>query len=649
MTVQIVNFVLYSHDGRQRKLPLELGRVNIITGSSKSGKSALSEIVNYCFGSGKCEIPAGPIRRKVSWYGIHLRIGEGEAFIARKCPKGGAQSSEECYVQVAARVEIPAASDLRQTTNVAGLLALLNGWCGIDANLHEPPAGQTRPPLSATARHALLFCLQPQDVIGQKTILFNGTTNSWVHQALKDTLPYFLGAVDDDHIRRRAELRRLNEQLRSLERQIREMHSLRGEGISKASSLLAQARDVGLSGRVADTWEGAVAALQEVAKTPLVAVDSSVADDVEGTESARLARERQELLSQQQRIREEIESIQSVETEERAYSVESNEQRARLSAIGIFEHSDASHSCPLCLQRVPEASHAPTAEEVSSDLARVSRQLDTVTRVAPQVENAVAELKQRLQTVRDRLVKNRVEEDAVRASDEKLRAMQDSSTRRALVLGKVILYVESLPDFPDTSELESKAASIRTRCEELESQLSDESVRERLDSILARLALRMSRWAKELDLEHADASLRLDAKNLTVVADTDEGPVPMSQMGSAENWVGYHLIAHLALHEWFTKKSRPVPRFLFLDQPSQVYFPPEQDRDGRLSSGRLEDRTAVIRMFMLVLEVVRELAPQMQVIITEHADIIEPWYQSSVQERWRDGVKLVPTDWPVAD
>ena len=60
-----------------------------------------------------------------------------------------------------------------------------------------------------------------------------------------------------------------------------------------------------------------------------------------------------------------------------------------------------------------------------------------------------------------------------------------------------------------------------------------------------------------------------------LMADTPEGPIPMSRMGSGENWVGYHLIGHLALHKWFALQKRPVPRFLFLDQPSQVYFPPE--------------------------------------------------------------------------
>jgi len=49
-------------------------------------------------------------------------------------------------------------------------------------------------------------------------------------------------------------------------------------------------------------------------------------------------------------------------------------------------------------------------------------------------------------------------------------------------------------------------------------------------------------------------------------------------MGSAANWIGYHLIAHLGLHKHFVERDRPVPRFLILDQPTQAYFPPDPRR-----------------------------------------------------------------------
>ena len=119
----------------------------------------------------------------------------------------------------------------------------------------------------------------------------------------------------------------------------------------------------------------------------------------------------------------------------------------------------------------------------------------------------------------------------------------------------------------------------------------------------------------------------------------------MDRMGSGENWVGYHIIAHLALHDWFTRKQRPVPRFLFLDQPSQVYFPAERDVEGSMAVLPDDDRIAVARMLKLVVDVVHELAPGFQVVITEHAEVTEDWYRDAVVERWRGVRKLVPEDW----
>ena len=60
---------------------------------------------------------------------------------------------------------------------------------------------------------------------------------------------------------------------------------------------------------------------------------------------------------------------------------------------------------------------------------------------------------------------------------------------------------------------------------------------------------------------------------------------------------------------------------------------------------RDEDHEAVGRMFNLAYTVVKELSPKMQIIITDHADINEKWFQDSVIERWRTGKKLIPVEW----
>jgi hypothetical protein len=285
---------------------------------------------------------------------------------------------------------------------------------------------------------------------------------------------------------------------------------------------------------------------------------------------------------------------------------------------------------------------------LTATLSVVSAKLESVTRAAPQIERAIAELENKLHGVQIDLTRNRSEMESVRTADGRLSQVQDETSRRAHILGRISLYLESVPELPDTKALEEQAGRLRSQCVALEEELSDERVRERLESILSILGQRMTTWARDLDLEHSKYPLRLDINKLTIVADTVTGPVPMDRMGSGENWVGYHLIGHLALHEWFTHRGRPVPRFLFLDQPSQVYFPAEKDVEGAMTLIAESDRLAVSRMFKFVFDVVATLAPGFQVIVTEHADLSESWYQDAVVERWRQGSKLVPEDWPGA-
>jgi hypothetical protein len=57
------------------------------------------------------------------------------------------------------------------------------------------------------------------------------------------------------------------------------------------------------------------------------------------------------------------------------------------------------------------------------------------------------------------------------------------------------------------------------------------------------------------------------------VTDTSDGPLPLQRIGSAANWIGYHLATHLALHQFFVENDRPVPRFLMIDQPTQAFYP----------------------------------------------------------------------------
>src|SRR5579885_1807288 len=179
----------------------------------------------------------------------------------------------------------------------------------------------------------------------------------------------------------------------------------------------------------------------------------------------------------------------------------------------------------------------------------------------------------------------------------------------------------------------------------LEAGLTDEVVEDRLNSILQVIGRDLSHWAEELQLEHSDSPIGFEMKNLTVVAYKDTGPIRLRQMGSAENWMGYHVITHLALHKFFVEKARPVPGLLILDQPTQAFYPPDPTDDRTLEELKDEDRAAVRRLFRLIFDVTEAAQPNLQVIIMDHADLNEGWFQDAVIEKWRGKTKLVPETW----
>jgi hypothetical protein len=95
MSLQIRKIILYSKQGAIRELPFELGRLNIITGASKTGKSAIVDIVDYCTGRGECLVPDGKIRENVAWYAVLFQLGEGQIFVARRNPALGDKTNPD--------------------------------------------------------------------------------------------------------------------------------------------------------------------------------------------------------------------------------------------------------------------------------------------------------------------------------------------------------------------------------------------------------------------------------------------------------------------------------------------------------------------------------------------------------------------------
>lgn len=643
MSLQIAKIILYSRKGELRELEFKPGRLNVLTGGSKTGKSAIIDIVDYCTGRTDCNVADGVIRRHVGWYAILFQLNASHIFVARRNPAVGERTSPDVYLLRGNQIATPPAETLTKNITVDALEKFLGAAIGISENEHRPRF-PTRDPLEANFRHALLFSFQDQNDIDSKQRLFHRQGEDFISQAIKDTLPYFLGAIDEDRLLKQAQLDQARRYLRQLERQLREAEAINTSSYPRAQALLDEAKQVGLidDRTVAATYDAVFAILQRLTRDDQIQAETVMGDGEDMLASLRA--ERQGLRTELERVNAEVRSTRTFTLETSGYEREAKEQRARLSAVGLIRSNGHDAAvCPVCESHLETP--APTVVQIERSLRDLSEQLEAVEAENPRLQTRLASLLAEEAALQERLQDNQFRISARMRENEILQVQQDTFILQARAIGKISQYVETASTSNSGSNLRKQIEIAQSRVDVLEGELDPEAIREKLNTFTNFIGRYMSEYSEKLDLEHRGSQLRLDIRSLTVVADTIDGPVSLFRMGSAENWIGYHVLAHLALHKWFRQKNRPVPGFIMFDQPSQAHYPQDRDAEGSLDVLADEDQTAVLHLFKLISDAAAELAPHLQIIIMDHADLKHDWFQDAVIERWRKGRKLVPQSW----
>lgn len=644
MSFTICAIVIYSHTGAQRIVPFNPHSLNIITGKSKTGKSAIIDIVDYCLGRGSFNVAEGAIRKKVAWFGLHIAKGSDDVFIARDNPGPGASTGSKVYFQRGDIEAYPSLETISKNTTETSLKEFVTRFAGIDENEHRPQWG-TRKPLEANISHALLLCFQKQNTIASQDQLFHRMNEDYLPQSLKDTLPYFLGAVDESHFLLLAELDELQRRLKTLE--ATEAKQLQSVEVSRSrvTRVLNEGKKVGLVGQDYQAVDDTVFSyLATVAEYPMDEADL-IPDFGETIE--RLRGEQATLQNRLGDLNQDIRAAKSFLSDQSDFSREATEQRARLRSIELFKTEvSAPQQCPFCESELKTP--IPTVGEVSQSLRDVSDQLEGVYRDSPHIQGHIVDLETTIGRAADdlRLVQRELQKAVT--DNAAAQARQDQMLSRGKFLGRLSEFLESVSPQADDDVVEAQITELRAMIASIRSRINSDETESKLETILSFISDKMTEYSKELDLEHSGSSLRLDLKKLTVVANTVDGPIPLSRMGSGENWVGYHVLSHLALHWWLRMKRRPVPGFLIFDQPTQAYYPPDSTDGGLDQIAKDADRTAVQALFKLMATACAEIQPDFQLIVLDHAHLQDDWFESAIVAEWRDNEALVPYEWPDA-
>jgi len=587
-------------------------------------------------------MPVGPITQTVAWYALLLQLPAGRAFVARPAGRHGAASSQRAMLEIGSDIEALPFGSLEVNADADSVREQLGRAIGIGENATEPEPRSLRAPLEANLGHAVLLCLQRQGEVGNRDLLFHrqGEEGGEIGRAIRDTLPYFLGAVPRDQAMQRQLLSIARRDMRRAEN---DLARARAADEEIEVSLRAMVREAAVAGLLPDEPREGRAEMLRALQSTLTTVPPPTGDEVVAERRQRLERQRSDLRLALRAAGEQMALLEGMDDDEQSYEGVVARQISRLRSLDLLGEVEADEICPVCGHRT-DGEDANVAE-LRHAAEQLRGQLSSVEAIRPRRRQAVQELSDQIDGLRQQL----------RAADEALAGLEATETgdpaagsrgeQQAFTRGRIQHFLASArtADADALRRLEQRLTMQQETVATLEAGLGPDDEREQVTSRLAIVGADMTRWADTLRLEHR-GSVRLDVSRLTVVADTDQGPAPLFRIGSAANWIGYHLITHLALHRYFTRQDRPVPRLLMLDQPSQAYYPSEVERQEGLPEGE-EDRAAVERLFALMRSVTDELSPSFQIIVCDHANLPAPWFQDAVVHNWRNGEKLIPDEW----
>jgi len=618
--MEIHEISLYHDEKNIRKIKLKSG-LNIITGRSSTGKTALGDIIEYCLGSSVCNISKGLLRNSVKAYGMVLNFGGNYVFIARESP-GKNDICTLCYFKEGAKTS----PDLNNTTKITNdeLVALLSAKLGIIENYN-----QTRK-WDASIKHTFGYCFQSQNMIFSKKHLFHRQSDHFYFTDFKMAFQYFLGVFDRETLSKIHESVNIERKIEKIKIKKAANNMIKMSLVRQAKSLMHAANERGITLFDGIRFSNDLNEIQNI----LEGLNFEHETDKTSNRDEVFSIQNQ-ITSCEEKLRMinlEIANMEEIRQVTEEYRFENFIQHGRLKPIGIFENTKSGR-CPICNKELLE--NVCEVDRMKSNLCEIEETL-AKTRLN---ENRATRYMQELDEKREE-IKAEIRQYSIILKQlfkqEKQPKQRDYDLYLAQLKGNVEMLIRSI-DYLDVDELSARMKKLEEELDAIKNIISDENLKNRKDEFLSQISCFMNKYIEKLESMNAESLYRLDSEKMTVAIDTKEGTYLMSEVGSGYEWLCCHLVAMLGLHNHFIKKDRPVPRFLFLDQPSLVN-----------SGGNEIDEKKIKKVFHTLYEASVEM-PSLQIIVVDHADIKEPFFYENVIQRWWDEEKLIPQEWVMED
>lgn len=650
MYFQLLKVILWPRaGGERREVRFEPGMVNVISGSSKTGKSAVIPIVDYCLGSEKCAIPVGVIRESCSWFGIVIDTLEGQKLLARREPESQ-QSTGDMVLLEATEVVVPNYIG-EKSVNVDYVKSVLNRLAGLSTLDFEPDSSdgyKSRP----SFRDLMAFTFQPQNIVANPDVMFFKADTTEHREKLKTIFPYLLGAITPALLQAQHELDRLQRLLRRKESELRTRQLAGTAWQREGQGWIRQAIELGLlpaNSNVPQDWPGTIDLLRQIQDIDARTANPSLASmDVAMTRLTELRESETRLSVELNQSRQRLHELRRLDESSDAYGSALRIKRDRLSLSKwirslsdgqdntVFEQSEYGR------QRIDALCEALDGIEVG---------LRSHPGISESLGKETLRQREATQVVLDDLNSVRKEILLLESKSNEVKQATAKVERIDRFLGRLEESIRLYEASDLASELQGEISELREEIARLIKLVAEHEVSRKLANTLDTIEGITGRLIPQLDGEWPNAPVKLIIQELTIKVIRGARDDYLWEIGSGANWLAYHVAVTLALQGYFlSEPNHPVPGLLIYDQPSQVYFPARRATSSKNvepePTWRDEDILAVRKIFDLLNMAVGKTNGRLQIIVLDHADE-EVWGELAnvhLVEEWR-GKALVPLDW----
>lgn len=652
MHFQIKKLILWprSEAFNYQEIVFSTGAVNVITGSSKTGKSAIIPIIDYCLGSEKCAIPVNTIRDACSWFGVVFDCGGYELLLARREP-GEQKSTGDMFMLQDDVVTVPSRIEKKNTTvdGVKRHLDFMSGLTNLDFDTEMLGIGFKGRP---SFRDLMAFCMQPQNIVANPDVFFYKADTYEHKEKLKTILPYILGAVTSSTLEKQVELTQLKKVHKRKSAELNSLRAMAADWEAEIDVQLMHARELGLvkkrldEGTSLDVKISALRLVVEQGDSTRDLTTSAISEVLQ--EIAQLQEKESQISGKISSLRTRIIEMTKLRDAVRQYNGALLIQRNRLKVADWLEELGGnSPDCPMCGSIYKGSEANASLSQLASSLHEIEANSIGYQIAPTSIEREYARVTSELEDYVEKFRTVQMQRKTLEAKSNDARRWHQDFASMSRFVGSLEKAIEVYDRVRSDEDLEADVQQLSVKIQELEYEVDKRSIDRALNQAIDRISFEASKIIPGLDVENSGSLARISVADLNVKVEGNGRDDYLWEIGSGSNWVSYHLAMTLALQTFFLGKvNSSVPSFLIYDQPSQAYFPKRLD-EGEDASYRDADVDAVVKIFTTLANVVGQHQGKLQVIVLDHAPESIWGNRPHVVkvDEWRGRRKLVPLEW----